>query len=402
MNIANHPIRVLPVAILLGCTSGHGRTPTVTRDATVLAPMDGALSLDAADAALADASKIESDTDARTDERDVADGSLPTDAATMPGRDAAQATDASQRMDASVAEEGDDWQAICTDSPPLTSPVPSGATATLIQGGFNFLEGPVWIADGAYLLFSDMGAGGSSGDNWPVTTVFQLKAGVAAPTPWLEMANSNGLALTPAGALLACTHDRQTLSVFDLDSKVRQVLDIDHNGNRFNSPNDVTVGEDGSFYFTDPDWQLGNRPSQTKITGVYRVAPGGQVNLIDGTLNKPNGITLSLDGKTLYVSAYDSRIHRYDVAADGSVSASGHSIFVEDSSDGMAVDCAGNLYLTGDGVRIYNPAGTLLGRVDVPETTSNVAFGGADRKTLYITAGHGLYAMDVAIAGSPY
>ena len=221
-----------------------------------------------------------------------------------------------------------------------------------------------------------------------------------------ETGNSNGLALDVDGSVLACTHDMRTLSRFALETSARTPLALTYMGKKFNSPNDLTVRSDGTVYFTDPDWQLAGRTNETMMTGVYRITPEDKVELVDGTLQKPNGITLSLDEKALYVGSQNAEIWKYPVNADGSVGQK--SVYARPGgSDGLGIDCAGNLYVTGGGsVKVYapgdNPDRQPIATINVGGSSSNVAFGGADRKTLYITAGNSLYSIALQIPGLPY
>jgi gluconolactonase len=276
-------------------------------------------------------------------------------------------------------------------------PPPDSRAATPIEGGFDFLEGPVWVAAQGALFFSDMHMGGSG---WPPSTIVRF----TPPSDFQDFATdlgSNGIALTLDGDLLVATHDMQTLSIYDATDAQRTTLPLTYMGDHFNSPNDLTVRADGTIYFTDPDWQLGGRPSETGMTGVYRVPPGGEPVLVDGTLDKPNGIALSPDQQTLYVTSAGPDLMTYPVAADGATGA-GSVLASPGGSDGMAVDCAGNLYVTAGSVRVFDPEGGELGSISVAEQPANVAFGGSDRRTLYITARAGLYAIQLNVPGYPY
>ena len=159
---------------------------------------------------------------------------------------------------------------------------------------------------------------------------------------------------------------------------------------------------DGSVYFTDPDWQLGARTSQTGFTGVYRASTDLEVTLITDALGNPNGIALSPDERTLYVGSAGNDVLAFPVDADSSVGAP--SVFASPgASDGMGIDCAGNLYVAaGTEVRVYSPAGAELGVIAVAQTPSNVAFGGSDHQTLYVTAQSGLYSIHLQVPGLPY
>lgn len=293
--------------------------------------------------------------------------------------------------------------AICPGPPYAASPLPANATVTPVQGGFDFLEGPVWFADTATLFFSDMHFGDDNTPplNGPKSTMHALTAG--AITDFVANASTNGLAVDLAGNILGCTHDIRGLSRFDRTTKQRTTFVDAYMGKKFNSPNDVVVRSDGNVYFTDPDWQL-SQQSELPMA-VYRVAPGGAggtVELVD-TLNKPNGIALSPDEKTLYVGAADSQIRKYAVAADGKT---GTAEFFGNvgGPDGMAVDCAGNVYVTGGpSVTVFDPDGNELGKITgMSASATNAAFGGPNRTTLYVTAGDTLYAIELAIPGYPY
>jgi gluconolactonase len=159
------------------------------------------------------------------------------------------------------------------------------------------------------------------------------------------------------------------------------------------------------MYFTDPDYQLGNRTSETGKKGIYRVSPSGTVSVVDDTFNEPNGITLSPDETVLYVADYAGNVVRtFAVAADGSTS--GRKDFASvPSPDGFAMDCLGNLYVASGSpgtMEVYSPSGSKLGSVTVAASISNMAFGGADGKTLYITAGKALYSLDMNLPGYYY
>ena len=181
---------------------------------------------------------------------------------------------------------------------------------------------------------------------------------------------TNGLALDIDGTLLGCSHKVQGIvRVNSTSGAVSTLLNTDANGKHFNSPNDLTVRSDGTIYFTDPDYQLGSsRTSETGVKGVYRVTPSRQVVLVDGTFGEPNGIALSPDETVLYVADFPGNaIRRFTVAADGSTS--GRQNFATITApDGVAVDCAGNLYWASNSqgvVRVFSPSGTSLGSITV-------------------------------------
>lgn len=265
-----------------------------------------------------------------------------------------------------------------------------------------FVEGPVWSEQLGAFLFSEMDFN-SQGPKGPPSKVHQLVLPKTFSV-FLPEAGSNGLAIDEQG-LVACTHDTQTLSRFDLKTKERSVFVADIQGKHFNSPNDVALHSAGHAYFTDPNWQLAGRNSDTGITGVYWRNPKGEVRLVASDLKQPNGISLSPDETRLYVAAMETGINVYPVLADGSLGARQPFAPSVAEPDGMAVDCAGNLYATSHGpgkLTVIAPDGKVLSIIDVAPKTTNAAFGGADRRTLLITAGTGVYALKSAVPGLPY
>ena len=271
------------------------------------------------------------------------------------------------------------------------------------QTQFGNVEGAVWL-DGS-LYVSEFGPG----DNPPPTRIVKV-TGDAAGVVVAATAGTNGLALDKSGRLHGASHKVGGIVRFDLPGAKETVVVDSYNGSRFNSPNDLTFRSDGTLYFTDPNWQAAS-PNPQSRTRVYRVAPGsGTAVVVDENRSNPNGITLSPDEKTLYVTAQDG-VFRYAVAADGSVGAAEpFAGGVVTSGDGMVVDCAGNLYVTNNDVIVLQPDGKEVGRIRMPSgagQVTNVAFGGSDRKTLFITAmgfgnARGVYKVDLAVPGYPY
>jgi gluconolactonase len=288
----------------------------------------------------------------------------------------------------------------------------SGSTVTRLdnalpndnyQPQFGNVEGAVWFEGALYV--SEFGPG----NNPPPSRIVKIDSNgvgtVVAPT-----AGTNGLALDKAGRLYGASHKVGGIVRFALPGSTETVVVGSYDGARFGSPNDLTFRSDGTLYFTDPNWQAAS-PNPQPRTGVYRLAPGGSsAVLLDGNRSNPNGITLSPDEKTLYLTAQDG-VFKYAVAADGSVgTAEQFGNGVVSSGDGMVVDCAGNLYVTSNDVIVLSPEGKEVGRISLPSgagSVTNVAFGGHDRKTLFITAmgfgsARGVYKVDLAIPGYPY
>jgi gluconolactonase len=288
----------------------------------------------------------------------------------------------------------------CQVGGPAAAP-PTSAQASLLKAGFVFVEGPVWSDSLGAFFFSEMDFS-KPGPNGPPSKIHKLVL-PATIDLFIAESGSNGLAIDAQG-LVACTHDTQTLSRYDLITKARSTFVGDFESKHFNSPNDVALHSAGHAYFTDPDWQLGDRPNQTGVTGVYWRNPDGQVRLLDGDLDKPNGVTLSPDETRLYVGAAGGVISMYPLHADGSVGPRQKFAEVKEP-DGMAVDCSGRLYVASHApgeVVVVSPEGEVVSTIKVAPRATNVAFGGADHKTLLVTAGSGIYTLPSATAGFPY
>ncbi|MBL8743289.1 MAG: SMP-30/gluconolactonase/LRE family protein [Myxococcales bacterium] len=272
-------------------------------------------------------------------------------------------------------------------------PIAGIDAVTLIQGGFQFTEGPVWLADLGVLRFSDI----------PATDILELDPVSGQISVWrADSQGTNGNAVAPDGDMVMCEHLGRRVSRSPADTAPAPVeVAGEYQGARFNSPNDVIVRSDGNIYFTDPTYGLGNDPAELDFRGVFRF-DGTSVTLIDDSFGQPNGIALSPDETKLYVSdSQNGGLRVYDVASDGSVGA-GSELIDAAPSDGMAVDDAGNLYLTtSDGVEVYKADGTPWGVIPVPEQPANCTFGGANRRTLFITARTGLYRVDINVPGRP-
>lgn len=336
--------------------------------------------------------------------------------AEAPSAEAPSATEPSPEPSAALASAGADVGAATTPAAAPAQPralpdfcagagsaPPPGASArpTLLKDGFVFVEGPVWSDRLGAFFFSEMDFE-HQGKNGPPSKIHRLVLPSTVET-FIASAGSNGLAIDEQG-LVACTHDTQTLSRFDLATKERSVFVADYQGKHFNSPNDVALHSAGYVYFSDPDWQLGDRPNETGVTGVYLRKPTGEVVLIDGGLSKPNGVTLSPDETRLYVGSASGVIQWYPVLADGSVGPRQALAEVKEP-DGMAVDCAGRLYVASHApgeLVVLSPEGQTLSTIQVAPRATNVAFGGPDRKTLLITAGSGVYSLRSETPGFPY
>ena len=257
-------------------------------------------------------------------------------------------------------------------------------------------EGPVWVKDALY--FSDF----SFGAGFP-SRIRKFSPDGAVSTV-IEDAGSNGLALDANGALLAATHKYKAMSRYGIATGQRADVATRFQGQVFNSPNDIAIAADGTIYFTDPHYQKAAAPGGQPVTGIYRIAPDGAVTLVDGTRKNPNGIALSLDGATLYVNASDGAVRAYPIR-DG-VPQQGYDLIKGiEHGDGMTLDCHGNLYVTEHGpqrVRVFTPQGRALATIRTDANVTNVAFGGADGKTLYITGAAAVWQLRLDVSGLPY
>jgi len=228
---------------------------------------------------------------------------------------------------------------------------------------------------------------------------------------------SNGLALDAAGDLLLAAHDVGGISHLDLPGGALTRGTQTRNGMRFNSPNDLSLRGDGNIYFTDPDFQSPSGRIQGD-TRVYRIAPpqagqGPAISVVDDSIDQPNGITLSPDGNTLYVSG-GSVLRSYSLDASGVPTPLRTFQQTLQAPDGMAMDCAGNVYAVENQarrVRVFSAEGVLLGTIGPQgfdnQGLTNVAFGGPLRTTLFIsgfTEGDqgGLYSVELQVPGLPY
>lgn len=260
----------------------------------------------------------------------------------------------------------------------------------VVDTGFEFLEGPLWLEDAQALLFTDINA----------DIIYRYTPSDGAIDVEREPigAQANGLARDPFGDLIICEHRTRRVVRRNIDGTEDPVAEL-FEGLAFNSPNDAAVHPNGTIYFTDPPY--GGNPRQLTFDGVYRWTPEGGVTLVEQDLLTPNGLVLSPQYDRLYVSFTQSAdIWSYPVAPDGTTGRGTLFANVGSTADGMTIDAAGNLYATaGRGVVVLDPEGQLWGALSVPEQPSNCTFGGPDRRTLYVTARTSLYAVQMTIPG---
>ena len=274
--------------------------------------------------------------------------------------------------------------------------IKSKATLTKVAEIFSFTEGPIADKSGN-VYFTDQ----------PSNLIYVWYAESNSIDVFKENAGrANGLYFDTDGSLLAAAYQNNELWSIDSNKQIT-VLFEDFEGKKLNGPNDIWVAPNGGIYFTDPyyqrDWWTRTEPD-IKEQRLYYLSPDrSKLSIAADTFVKPNGLIGTADGKTLYVADIgDSKTYSFTINKDGSLS--DQTLIIEEGSDGMTLDERGNIYLTGDGVKIFSPKGELLEHIKVPENwTANVTFGGTDFKTLFITAMDAVYTLQMNVRGAtPY
>lgn len=274
--------------------------------------------------------------------------------------------------------------------------LPEDAQVRKLAGGMRFIEGPVWIhhPDGGYLVFSDI----------PANQLKRWDAGDGLRTFRDPSGNANGNTIDLQGRLVSAEHGNRRVSRTELDGAIHTVVAA-FEGKKFNSPNDVVVKSDGTYWFTDPDYGLAGRPKEMPGNYVYRHDPKTlTTTVLVKDFDKPNGLCFSPDETKLYVADSGSprHIRVFDVQPDGTVT--GGEVFCRidrGGPDGIRCDAAGRVWSSaGDGVHIFAPDGALIGKILVPEAPANLGFGGADFTTLYMTARTSLYVIETNVKGA--
>jgi len=292
--------------------------------------------------------------------------------------------------------------------PGLDRIVAADAQPELLGQGYRWAEGPVWVADGGYLLFNDVPANAMF--RWTRARgvePFLKPSGLQGPVPaGVREAGANGLALDGRGGLIVADSGTRAVVRVDLRTKRRTVLADRFEGRRFNSPNDVAVARDGAIYFTDPPYGLADGDTsplrEQAANGVYRLDRDGRVRLLDGSHKRPNGIGLSPDGRTLYVSLSDeARPEVLAYALDGQGMPTGVRVFRDMRAqfgrgwpglpDGMDVGADGTVFASGPGgIHVCAPDGRLLGIVATGKAVANACVGEGGR-SLFLTSSDALY-----------
>ena len=277
----------------------------------------------------------------------------------------------------------------------LSELVAPNATPTKVVGDCKFTEGPAYSPKG-FLLFSDI----------PNSRIVRVDADGTVSDFLKPSGQANGLAFDAAGHLYACQGgSRRVVKVAIQDGKIEPLCDR-YNDQPLNSPNDLALDGNGGLYFTDPRYGKDMKIDQPCM-GVYYVDPQGKTTRVIDSLQRPNGILVSIGGKSLYVAEPNRRqIWKYEISAPGQLGA-GTPIFTSDEQldgngpDGMCLDQLGNIYATYKGIVVLNSVGGLIGRIATPEQPANCKFGGIDGKTLFITARTSLYSLAMNVTGAP-
>ncbi|MCE5177570.1 MAG: SMP-30/gluconolactonase/LRE family protein [Proteiniphilum sp.] len=268
--------------------------------------------------------------------------------------------------------------------------VAENAKIEKVGSGYSFTEGPAVNSEGI-VYFTDQ----------PNDRIYRWdeKEGISL---WLEgTGRSNGMYFDHNDQLIACADLNNRIVHFDEDKKMH-ILFEKYKGTHLNGPNDLWIAPDGGIYFTDPYyhrnyWQEGHTESQD-TRGVYYLSPEKKITRVIDDYVQPNGLVGTPNGRTLYVADInDGKIWKYDIEADGILT--NKAFFAPKGSDGMTIDERGNVYLTMGKVWVYSPQGELIHEIEVPESPSNICFGGKEKKTLFITARTSVYTLAMNVKG---
>ncbi len=293
--------------------------------------------------------------------------------------------------------------------------VPPDAKIEKLATGFKWTEGPVWIKEGGYLLFSDIP--NNTINKWKEgegISEYMKPSGYTGLKPRGGEPGSNGLLVDAKGRLILCEHGDRRVTRLEKNGK-KTVLADTSMGKRLNSPNDAVFHSNGDLYFTDPPYGLEKNwedpARELDFCGVYRIGPDGNLTLLTKEMSRPNGIAFSVDEKILYVANSDPKNAvwmAFPVKNDGTLGKG--KVFFDATSwvsktkkglpDGMKIDEDGNLFATGPGgVHVFSPKGEHLGSIDTGVATANCAFGGEDGNVLYIAADTSLARIKLKVKG---
>ena len=283
----------------------------------------------------------------------------------------------------------------------------SNAHLHRLYTGCRWAEGPAYFPAGRYLIWSDI----------PNNRMLRFDECNGEVSNFRSPSNnSNGNTVDRQGRLVTCEHGGRRVSRTEHDGRIVCIADR-HDGKRLNSPNDVVVKSDGSIWFTDPtygidsDYEGDRAESEIGASHVYRVDPQcGAIRIVADDFIKPNGLAFSPDEKKLYIADTGrthgrhnpAHIRVFDVRDDGTLRGGG--VFANSTAglfDGFRLDEAGRLWSSSaEGIHCFHPDGTLIGKILVPETVSNICFGGLKRNQLFICGTTSLYAVHLHVNGA--
>ena len=270
--------------------------------------------------------------------------------------------------------------------------------------GGRWLEGPVWFGDGRYLLFSDI----------PNNRILKWEEETGAVSEFRKPSNNtNGNTRDRQGRLISCEHDARRVTRTEHEGTITILMDT-HEGKPLNAPNDVVVKSDGGIWFTDPGYGIlmnyeGHRAEFENDTNVYRIDPSGRIDVVISDFDRPNGLCFSPDESLLYIvdTGEPQHIRVFDVVDNR---LENDRVFVTMSpgnADGIRTDTEGNLWAGAgwggegyDGVHIFAPDSTLIGKVHLPAPCANICFGGVKKNRLFMTVSHTLFSLYVEAVGA--
>ena len=315
-----------------------------------------------------------------------------------------------------MAAQYPDWQpsprypdpAVVSVDPSFDAYRLASASVERLATGCRWSEGPLWLGDTRALIWSDI----------PNNRILRWDEETGAVSVFRKPSNNaNGNTRDRQGRIVTCEHGGRRVTRTGHDGTITVVADS-FQGKRLNSPNDIVVKSDGSIWFTDPTfgilgWYEGGKATPELPMNVYRVDPSGAIDVVAEGINQPNGLAFSPDESLLYI--VESRaVPRKILACDvkNGKSLGDRRVLISagpGTPDGFRVDVEGNLWCGWgmgkdglDGVHIFNPAGKLIGRIDLPERCANLCFGGTSRNRLFMAASTSLYALFVNTQGIAY
>ena len=334
----------------------------------------------------------------------------------MDRREFLAATSATSMLGAAECAVGDEWQPSPRYPDPRVRVIDPSfikyrlnlAKVERLATGMRWAEGPVWFGDGRYLLWSDI----------PNNRILRWDEETGMVSVFRKPANNaNGHTRDRQGRLITCEHDARRVTRTEYDGSITVIADR-FDDKRLNSPNDVVCKSDGSIWFTDPPFGIlgfyeGHLDKVELPTNVYRWDPNSrQLSVVAGDVARPNGLAFSPDESKLYVveCGVSPRVIRaFDVVDGGKRLANSRVLITaepEGTPDGLRVDVDGNLWCGWgmgraelDGVAVFNPAGVLIGRIDLPERCANLCFGGRHRNRLFMCGSTSIYSLFVNTQG---